>query len=304
MKAALFRELYELAHKDHDTYIIANLRKNPNFENIAHDFSERFIDISTNEHSALTLCQSLIQKGKSAVLCVNTPAFFIRWFEHLLSMLPSFSGKLIIVGIPQAPSPSDLFYHHVRPEILLMHAIPTMVIINPGTSEELGTLLAHAHASSILSYFHFNSLHPSPIIEPSSNGPKLFEPVEYLPGKQALCIGIGESLLKAHQARLYLEEHGYSTALVSIPSIQPLNETALRKYLPSYSAFFVFEETALPLGASTKIAKFFAENHSRKIIFKSFNSSECIDFRTANLDILELMMNSNIIPNNQSWQGK
>ena len=304
MKAALFRELYELAHKDDDLYILANLTHNPDFARIAHDFAARFIDTSTNEHSALSLCEALIQKGKSVVLCVNTPTFLIRWFEHLLNVLPTLSGKLIIVGIPNNPGPTDFLYHHVRPEILLMHAIPTMVIVAPGSREELGTLLAHAHAASILSYFHFNLMLRAPTIEPSNTIPQLFEPIEYLSGKQALCIGIGEGLSKAYQARLHLEEYGYSTALLSIPTVQPLNETALRKYLHSYSAFFVFEDTVLPLGISTKIGSFIAENHERKIIFRSFHPTKNIDFRAATLEILELMTHSNIIPNNQLWRGK
>lgn len=303
MKAALFRELYELAHKDGDLRILANVSREPDFSRIAHDFSDQFIDISANEHSALSLCEALIQKQKSVILCVEMPSYLLRWFEHLLVAAPTILERLIIIGFP--PTPQAHVSPHVRPEILLMHAIARFTIITPATQEELGSLLAFAHATKTLSYFHFHNFQRSPVNEPATTLPRLFEPVEYAQGRQCLCIGIGSGLKKAYQARLHLEEYGYSTSLISFPTVHPLNEPALRKYLHAHSAIFVFEEDELPLGIGTKIGNFIAENLERKIVFKSFHPipglAQSFDFRTITLEILDLMTLANIIPDGQSW---
>jgi len=307
MKAALFRELYELAHKDDDLCILASLSQHPDFKQIAHDFSSRFIDISANEHSALSICEALIQTNKSVILCVEIPSFIVRWFEHLLLLLPKLPGRLVIIGIPNQQSHTNSLYHHARPETVLMQLIPRVTVIAPSTHEELGVLLTHAHTLKQVSYIHFNNLQKSLVTEPSAITPQLFEPIKYSSGSQVICIGIGSGLSRAYQAKLHLEEYGYSTALVSMPTIQPLNEPILRKYLHSYSAFFVFEGDVPTLGVGSKIGNFIAENHERKIIFKSFHSSfgsNNLDFRAITLEILELMAQFNIIPNNQAWQRK
>lgn len=314
MKAALFRELYEIIYKSDDTHILADLVIFPEFHKIAQDFPERFINIHSCEHSALSLCHALSKKAKNVILCVPTPSFAIRWYESLFRELTSSKLPILIIGIPESSLRSEQF-PVVHPEIALMHTIPDISIVTPATREEIEFLLTQALNTKQQFYFHFNTLSKPPLIESSQQLTILFEPIEYHHGTQVLCIGIGSALAKAHQAKLHLEEYGYSSSLVSMHTIKPLNNAFLRKSIHLYSAIFVFEDDSNSMSTGTLIGAFIAENQIRKVIFKAFRLNtapfssnqvlqKSMDLRSANLEILELMTHFNIIPNHAAWNGK
>ena len=316
MKTALFRELYEIVYKSDDTYILADQVIFSEFHKIANDFPERFINIHSCEHSALSFCHALANKAKTVILCIPIPSFVIRWYESLFKELTNSKLPILIIGIPESSLKSEQVIAPIgRPEIALMHTIPGINIVTPATREETEFLLTQALNTKQQFYFHFNNLNKPPTIETAQQPAILFEPIEYHHGTQVLCIGMGSALAKAYQAKLHLEEYGYSSSLVSMHTIKPLNNAFLRKSIHLYSAIFVFEDDSNSMSTGTLIGAFIAENQIRKIIFKAFHLNimplqnnqilqKSIDLRSANLEILELMTHFNIIPNHAAWNGK
>ena len=315
MKSTLFSELYDLLHKNNELFIFADLKKNPDFKKIADDFKDRFTDIHKNESSTLSVCASLLAQKKSVILCVNIPTFIVRWYEQLVTEICNKNHPFIIIGIPCEENKWGSF----RPEIALNYTIPNLNIVAPATRQEIGCLLSQVFMSKKSFYVHIDTLASYPIETETKDAAQLSEPLVYSKGSQVACIGIGNGLSKALQAKLYLESYGYSGSLISMHTVKPFNTEALLKILHSYSAIFVFEELDSPLGVGKLLGSFAAENTSRLILFRTFSSysneqqsaspqsdypEKTLNMRTCTLEIIELMIHFNIIPTHPSWHGK
>lgn len=318
MKAALFRELYEIMHNNEDFFLLGKLSITPELEKIALDFAPRFIDISDCEHSALSIAQSLAAKGALVIMCIPLPYFIIRWYEDLLVTIGNKSLPIVIVGITPAKTPDRKTASSLRPEMMLAYTVPSLTIIVPATRREIGTLLSQACKLKRPTYIHFERNTDSEVAT-SKILPTLFEPVEYSHGTQAICIGIGSALDKAHQAKLLLENYGYSASLVSMHTVKPLNYAFLHKIMHSYSAIFTFEDHDATLCVGHLVGSFIAENKRRAMIFKAFcpgiethtpgkatapHHEKTFDMRSAGLEMLDMLASCNIIPDHESWTGK
>jgi transketolase len=315
MKSTLLSELYDLLHKNNELFIFADLKKNPDFKKIAEDFHDRFTDINKNESSTLSICASLLAQKKSIILCVTIPHFIVRWYEQLITEIGNKTQPFIIIGIPA----EEHKWGSLRPEIALNYTIPNLNIVAPATRQEIGNLLAQVFISKKSFYIHIDTLSSYPIETETKDAAKLSIPLVYSKGSQAACIGVGNGLSKALQAKLYLESYGYSGSLISMHTIKPLNTEELLKIIHSYSAIFVFEELDSPLSVGKLLGSFIAENATRAILFRAFspNSNEQngpylpsgyadkkLNMRSCTLEIIELMIHFNIIPTHPSWHGK
>jgi transketolase len=316
MKAALFRELYEIMHNNEEVFLLGKISSSPELSRIAQDFKTRFIDISDCEQSALSIALSLANKGTLVIFCIPLPSFIIRWYEDLLLTIGQATLPIILIGItPNKPAEQRVLASY-RPEMVLAYTIPSLTIIAPATRREVGTLLAQACKLRRPFYIHFERNNDSEIAT-SKTLPTLFEPIEYSHGTQAICIGIGSALDKAHQGKVLLESYGYSTSLVSMHTVKPLNHAFLHKIMHSYSAIFTFEDHDAPLGIGNLIGSFIAEHKTRTILFKPFGpslstampgkspaaypSAKAFDMRSAGLEMLDLLASYNVIPDHESW---
>ena len=225
---------------------------------------------------------------------------------------------LIIIGITSHALVEQNSRIQFGPEIILAYTISSLNIVIPATRREIETLIAQACRTQRSFYIHIERNHETEIAS-SSTVPQLFEPIEYSHGTQALCIGIGSALDKAYQAKILLENYGYSASLVSMHTVKPLNHAFLRKTLHAYSAIFTFEDQDTFLGIGKLIGSFIAENKMRKILFKSFgpqafeekynisinpSAQKKFNMQAAGLELLELLINSGIIPDHEIWNSK
>lgn len=288
----------------------------PDLERVAHDFAERFIDTSDCEQSTLSLAQSIAAKGTLVIVCVSIPHFIVRWYEDLFVTLGYKSIPIVLIGVPPLNT-NDQKPSFARPEMMLAHTIPSLTIIAPATHREVGTLLTQACKLRRPVYIHFERDRETGIAV-SKLLPTLFEPIEYSHGTQVICIGIGSALDKAHQAKLLLESYGYSSSLVSLHTIKPLNSTFLHRIMHSYSAIFTFEDHDSTLCLGHLIGAFIAENRRRTILFKAFCPGiepstpqrstsahhKTFDMRSAGLEMLDLLASYNLIPDHEAWTKK
>ena len=185
----------------------------------------RFIDTGITEQTMIGMAAGLALRGRIPVCHALTTFLTLRAFEFIRTDvgIPGLPVKLSGF-IPGFLSDANGPTHQAIEDVGLMRGIPHMEVFCPGDEDDMVKMLPYIWNSDKPSYLRVNT-HKTNYIHS-----------EFLPGKAEIIVAPGTEVTilvygylfkQALEAQSILQSSGYSTGLINMRSLKPIDESAV-----------------------------------------------------------------------------
>ncbi len=149
MRNAVFKELYNLAKQDPNTYLMVGDMGFSSVENFARDFKGQFINAGVSEQNMVGVAAGLANQGKKVFIYSLVPFVSLRVLEQLKILVGQQKHNIVVIA-----AGAGLIYgeqgitHHGVEDLALLNTLPNFKIASPATPLEASKYIRLAHQSS------------------------------------------------------------------------------------------------------------------------------------------------------------
>lgn len=247
-------KLIELALKN-ENIIILTAENRASIRNLPNVIKDQFIDTGISEQSLIGISAGLALRRRIPIVHAIAAFLTMRSFEFIRTDIgyPNFNVKLV-GNFPGLLSEANGPTHQAIEDISLMRAIPGMNIFCPADKEELIKGMAKIVNYKRPFYIRYNDL------------PAEVEHSEFALGKAevfgngkdvAICV-YGTLFNQAYKAKSLLEKRGFSTRLINLRTLRPLDSFEIINSLQSCNAIVTIEDHYKTGGLYTIISEIIA----------------------------------------------
>ncbi|MBE9116876.1 transketolase [Lusitaniella coriacea LEGE 07157] len=259
MRKLCLEKVYEFAKNDERIFFMGSDLGFGTLNQFKEEIPGRFLMEGVNEANIIGIAAGLALEGR--IVYVNTIATFItrRCFEQVVLDLGLHNVNVRLIGngggvvyAPLGPT------HLAIDDIAILRAIPNMTIVAPADEAEMGRLMP------------LTVEHPGPMYIRLGKGNEPILTTDDIPfaigkvfpmreGSDALIITTGVTLKASLDAADTLKQQGISTAVLHVPTVKPLDTTALLEHMASVPVVVTIEEHTLMGGLGSAVAEIVAE---------------------------------------------
>jgi transketolase len=259
MRKTCLDMVYRLAKRDPRIFFVGSDLGAGTLSQFREEMPERFLMEGISEANIIGVAAGLAMEGK--VPYVHTIATFLtrRCFEQVVLDLGLHNVPVRLLGAggglvyaPLGPT------HQAIDDLAIMRSVPNMTVIAPADADEMRRVMP------------LTVDHPGPIYIRIAKG---FDPVvtadgpalaigRALPmrhGRDALVVTTGITLQLALEAATALEADGIEIAVVHVPTVKPLDRSALLAAMAPVPIVITVEEHTLIGGLGSAVAEIVAE---------------------------------------------
>ena len=259
MRKTCLDMVYELAKKDDRVFFIGSDLGIGTLQQFKAEMPERFFMEGVSEANIIGIATGLALEGK--IVYVNTIAVFItrRCFEQVALDLCLHNVNVRLIGngggmvyAPLGPT------HEAIEDIAIFRALPRMTIIAPADAAEMRRLMPLTVDYPGPIYIRL-AKGGDPIV---TNDNVLFQIGKAIPmreGYDALIVTTGITLGIALDAANNLSQQGIEATVLHVPTIKPLDTTAILDYGAQVPVIVTIEEHTLIGGLGSAVAEIIAE---------------------------------------------
>ncbi len=255
-REAYGRFLVELGKEHKDIVVLdADLSPSTMTKYFAEEFPERFFQCGLEEQNMMSIAAGLAATGK--VPFVSTFAVFAacRCFDQVRVCIaqPKLNVKIVAThgGITVG---EDGASHHAIEDLALYCSLPGFKVVVPADGIE--TVEAVRVASATTGPFYIRLGRPKfPAVYTEGYRFNLGKAVAMREGKDATVIACGIMVSKALEAANKLASQGIDCRVLNMPTIKPLDETAVIEAASQTGAIVVAEEHLLHGGLGSLVAQ-------------------------------------------------
>jgi len=256
--------LVELAAADERVHAItAAMPEGTGIDKFRDRFPDRFHDVGIAEQHAVTFAAGLAAEGLRPVVAIYS-TFLQRAFDQLIHDVALQNLPVIFAidrgGVVGEDGPT----HHGVFDLSFLRLIPNLTILAPKDENELRSMLLTAH--------EFTS-GPVAIRYPrgSGLGVQLTAPVRPIPigqaeilaeGEDVCLLALGAMVRPAEDAATRLARKGFSSSVVNLRSLKPLDSDLLATLWPQHRLLVTLEENSLIGGLGAAILEWSTDNQS------------------------------------------
>jgi transketolase len=185
---------------------------------------DRFIDVGVAEQTMIGAAAGLALRGRVPVVHALAAFLTMRAFEFIRTDVGI--GKLPVIlvgGVPGFLSEANGPTHQAIEDVALMRGIPGMQVVCPADEDELVAALPEIVASRRPTYIRYFA---GPSVGPG-RGFALGRAQVTGDGFDVAILTYGMMVREALGARELLEAGGVGTRVVALPSLKPIDETAV-----------------------------------------------------------------------------
>jgi transketolase len=250
------KTLVELGRQNRDIVVLdSDLSPSTMTSFFAREFPDRFFDCGLEEQNMIGIAAGLAASRKTVF--VSTFAIFAscRCFDQLRLCLsqPELNAKIVAThgGISVGEDGSS---HHAIEDLALYCALPGFTIVVPADAIE--TAEAVRAAASTYGPFYIRLSRPkTPIVYPEGYHFTLGKAVIMRQGRDATVIAMGIMVAMALEAADILAREGIDCRIINMPTLKPLDETAIVKAASETGAIVVAEEHLAQGGLGSRVAQ-------------------------------------------------
>jgi transketolase len=268
MRKRILDTVYKLAKENPNIVFIGSDLGFKTLDNFRAEMPERFFMEGISEGHIVGMSAGLAMSGKTVY--TNTIATFItrRSYEQNTINLGLTKANVRLIGngggLVYAPlGPTHLAFD----DIAIMRAIPNMTIIAPCDAEEMERATRASEHFQGPIYFRVGK-GGDPIVSKPENGFEIGKAIVYREPGDLVLITTGIMLERTIKAADELATTGIKAGIIHCPTVKPLDETTILKYLNNAKAALTIEEHSLIGGLGSTVAELIAEKLSKKIFFK------------------------------------
>lgn len=261
MRTAFIKTLIECARRDEQIILMTGDLGFMALEDFQREFGNRFINAGVAEQNMVGMAAGIAMSGKKVFVYSIIPFVTMRCLEQIRNDICYHNLDVKIVGVGTGYSYSNQgATHHAVEDIGVLRSLPNLKIISPGDPIEVEGATKAMVADSGPIYMRLGKrgepvFHSPAVAEHFSIG----KAIPIMNGSDATVITTGSILINAVAACRELEKQGMSIALLSMPTIKPIDKEAIERAARNTKAIVTVEEHNYIGGLGSAIAEVLAE---------------------------------------------
>ena len=255
MRNAFATEITALASQNPSLVLLSGDIGNRLFDEFKASFPNRFYNCGVAEANMLGVAAGMAMSGLRPICYTITPFITYRCIEQIRIDVCYHDAPVVIVGTGSGLSYASLgATHHSCDEMGMLRLIPNLTVLAPADEVEvklgLKAALDHPHPS----YMRIGKK-GEPIVHKNRTSFSIGKIIEIQKGDTICLLGIGTLVSAAVEAAELLESEGISTAVVTMPTLKPLDQEFLEKAFSKYDLVATIEEHSLLGGLGGAVAE-------------------------------------------------
>lgn len=262
MRGTFVKTLMAMMERDKNIVLVTADMGFGTFEELQKKFPARFINTGVSEANAAGVSAALAMNGYTAFFYAQAAFVTLRCFEQVRLDIASNNVNVKLVGTSSGFTLSQYGASHFALEdVAAMRALPNMTVLCPGDlyEAEQATRLACSFKGPAYIRIGRTTDGPDEYIHPRRPKMAIGEPIEIIPGDRTTIVSTGSMLTLARDAVSELNRTGLRAALVSLPTVKPLNANKILKLFKKDKSIYVLEEHSRIGGLGTAIAEMVAD---------------------------------------------
>jgi transketolase len=285
VRTTFIKTLGELAEADDRIWLVTGDLGFSVLEVFAERFPRRYLNVGVAEQNMTGIAAGLARSGKVVFTysIANFPT--LRCLEQIRNDVCYHKGdvKVVAVGGGYAYGAQGYTHHGVE-DLGIMRALPGMTVVAPGDPVEtrLATRAIAAHPGPC--YLRLGKAH-EPVVHTSEPEFRLGRAIPVRSGRDATIISTGGMLREAVAAAGRLAEGGIDAAVLSMPTLKPLDTDAILSAARNTRAIVTAEEHSITGGLGSAVAEILAES-GVPVRFRRFGVPDRLNHTVGSQDYL------------------
>lgn len=274
MRTAFIETLCRLARQDERIWLLTGDLGFSVLEPFAREFPQRFVNVGVAEQNMTGIAAGLALCGNVvfAYSIANFPTF--RCLEQIRNDVCYHRANVKVVAVGGGLAYGTQGYTHFGVEDLaIMRCLPHMTVVAPGDSVEarLATEAIARHQGPC--YLRLGKA-GEPVVHAQEPGFRLGQAIWVCDGSDVTLVSTGAILGRAMETARLLSARGVSAAVLSMPTVQPLDCQALRTAAARTGLLCVIEEHHAVGGLGDAVARALAGGPPTSLRFYAVDSQE------------------------------
>ena len=259
MRKAFIETLCKLAQKDERVWLLTGDLGYSVLEPFAAAFPGRYVNMGVAEQNMTGVAAGLALSGKIVFTysIANFPV--MRCMEQIRNDIcyHNLNVKIVAVGGGVAYGPAG-YSHHATEDLAMMRVLPNMTVLAPGDPVEarLATRSATAHEGPC--YLRLGK-GGEPVLHRADPSFEIGKSITLREGKDLSIVSTGGILHEAMSAAGILARQGLDAAIISMPSLQPIDGPAILALCKKGGPILTVEEHG-PGGLGSAVAEIVANS--------------------------------------------
>lgn len=259
MRKAFFDEFAKLAEKDKNIFLLIGDLGIKLIESFKKVEPERFINAGVAEANMIGVAAGMAMAGKKPCCYSIIPFLTMRALEQIrvdicynnLDVKLFGAGGGLVYG-------KEGITHHAIEDIAIMRSLPNMTVVCPGDAIEAKSLaIAIADFKGPL-YVRFGR-DTDPVIHSGEIDFKIGKGISVKEGEDICLIATGTMLYPSTLLVDILKQKGLNPALISMPTVKPLDKELIFECAEKYNKIFTLEEHNILGGLGSAVAEVLSE---------------------------------------------
>ncbi len=260
MRTAFIQTLCELAERDPRIWLLNGDLGYSVLEVFAQRFPERYLNAGVAEQNMTGIAAGLALSGKIVFTysIANFPV--LRCLEQVRNDVcyHNLNVKIVSVGGGVAYGPAG-YTHFAVEDLAVMRALPNMTVVAPGDPVETRLATRAIAAWEGPCYLRLGKA-GEPAVHKSEPAFTIGKAILVRRGNDVTLISTGGMLKRMTEVADTLQAQGISAAVLSMPTVKPLDEAAVREAAASTRLLYVAEEHRENGGLADAVARCLAES--------------------------------------------
>ena|SRR5579872_1827242 len=260
MRAAFIRGLTAAARHDPRILLLTADLGYKIFDEFHREFPGRFFNVGVAEANMIGVAAGLAMGGMRPFVYSIAPFATLRCLEHIRNDVCYHNLPVTIVGVgggysygPNGPT------HHALEDIAVMRVLPKMTVVCPGDPVE-AELAVHAVARQNGPAYLRLGRAGDPVVHREPPQFQIGQAIVLREGEDCTLISTGNTLPVAVEAADRLRAHSTNCRVLSMHTVKPLDDAALRLCARQTGAIFTIEEHSRIGGLGSAVAEWAVDN--------------------------------------------
>jgi transketolase len=253
MRNAFARAVTTLADQNPNLVLLAGDIGNRMFDAFKEKHPTRFYNCGVAEAGMTGIAAGLASSGLQPVTYTITPFNTLRCLEQIRDDVCYPNLPVILVGTGAGLSYASLgATHHSMDDIAALRILPNMHVICPGDPVEVELAVAAALELKRPTYIRIGKK-GEPVVHAQPPSFQVGRGITLQQGDDIALVSVGNVLPLALDCAQVLTDKGFSTGVISLHTVKPLDVALLTELFSRYRRIAVLEEHGLAGGAGSAI---------------------------------------------------
>lgn len=256
-------ELLMLARADDRIVFLSGDIGNRLFDRFKAEFPDRFYNCGVAEQNMIGMAAGLAMCGLRPI-CYTIASFAtVRCLEQIRVDVCYHNAPVVIVGVGAGLGYAELgATHHACEDIAMMRSLPGMSVICPGDPLEVRWALRAAMKHEGPVYLRIGKK-GEPLVHTTWPEFRIGRAIPVREGRDVALLVMGTLLPTAVDASKLLAAQQVDAAVVSVPTVKPLDVELLERVFAEYPLVATIEEHGLAGGFGSAVAEWLVDRRPR-----------------------------------------